>query len=426
MMTARNKAKQGIFQQKNIRAIQNSLDLLYDKLFIEIEYSFSTMIQRNLNGKRVLLRVDFNYPFEHRIAATIPTIRSLLARGTRVVLISHLDREGATLLAAQHHISTRKALHLDFVAKALRKNFKNMVYVPGRIRRPPHNFFSKNKKRLFLLDNVRLDRGEERNDPRYARTLASWGNCYINEAFSVSHRKHASIVGVPRLLPSTFGIVMKREIQQLSRLFRPQHPFVVVVGGKKYSTKEPLLHALLKNAEMIFLGGILANTFLQQRGFSIGRSETDNHKIPRRILWHKKILLPEDVLITRREKKIFVARNTVRAGDFICDIGPRTKAVLHRVTHDAHTVLWNGTLGVCENGFCDGTKALATAIGASRAYSVVGGGDTVAALLTFKLEKNFDFISTSGGAMLEFLAKGTLPGIEALQKKYNTQYLKPF
>lgn len=379
------------------------------------------MISGHLNGKQILLRVDFNYPFERRIVATLPTVRALLAHGARVVLISHVDREGAAIFAAQHRISTQRAFHLNFAARALQKHFPNLLYIPGRIHRLPRDFFSKNEARLILLDNARLDPGEERNSPRYARTLASWGDYYINEAFSVSHRKHASVVGVPRLLPSSIGFVAKREIKQLSRLFHPQHPFVVIVGGKKYSTKEPLLRALVKSADTIFLAGVLANTFLKQRGFIVGRSEADHHKLPRHILWHKKIVLPEDVLIIRSKKKMFVATKKVRSGDFICDIGPYTKVMLRRIMRGSRTVLWNGTLGVCEKGFCDGTKELAKAIGSSRAYSVVGGGDTVAALYKLKLEKNFDFISTGGGATLEFLAKGTLPGIVAVEAARKTK-----
>ncbi|OGF74495.1 phosphoglycerate kinase [Candidatus Giovannonibacteria bacterium RIFCSPHIGHO2_02_FULL_46_20] len=375
------------------------------------------MILRHLRGKRVLLRVDFNYPFEHRIAATIPTIQALLARGARVVLISHLDTEGASLIAAEHHISARKAFHLDFAAKALKKRFKDLVYICGRIRRPPRDFFSKHPARLFLLDNLRLDPGEEHNDARYARTLASWGDYYINEAFSVSHRKHASVVGIPRLLPSSFGGVMRREIQQLSRLFHPKHPFLVVVGGKKYSTKEPLVNAFLKNADAIFLGGVLANTFLQQRGFMVGRSEIDRHPIPRSVLWHKKIVLPKDVLVRHRGARKHIAVDEIQSTDTICDIGPHTEDALRRMTKNARTILWNGTLGVCEKGFCDGTRHLAKAVGKSKAHAVAGGGDTVAAIRALKLEKNFNFISTGGGAMLEFLAKCTLPGIAAIEAK---------
>lgn len=341
--------------------------------------------------KRALLRADFNFPFEYRVLETLPTIKQVLKRGDVVVLATHLEKNW-------------QIPHLDALAVFLRKFFPSLVFVRGRITRCPPDFFKKQTSRVFLLDNLRLNRGEMANDLDFAKALASWGDYYINDAFAASHRKHASIVSLPKLFLNARGkgLLMKKEIGNLSRFFKPKHPFLFILAGKKFETKEPLVSRFLKIADAIFVGGAIANTFLAKRGISVGKSKVEDVKIPKQILWSPKIILPED----------WVERKGV-----IYDAGPKTIKILSELAQKAKFVLWNGTLGICEQGFEYGTRTLAKELGKSKAYKVVGGGDTIAAIRKFKTEKNFDFISTGGGAMLEFLAKGTLPGIEALKKK---------
>ncbi|KKS96567.1 phosphoglycerate kinase [Candidatus Giovannonibacteria bacterium RIFCSPLOWO2_01_FULL_43_160] len=340
--------------------------------------------------KRIILRVDFNWPYEYRIEKTLPTIRALLKNGAAsVVLITHCEKDG-------------KIPHLNGLYKYLKKFFKNILFVEGPIKKMPEDFFNRHKNRVVLLDNLRFGSGEKNNSLAFAKVLASWGDCYINDAFAESHRNYASIVLLPKLLPHETGTLFKEEIKNLSRFFKPQHPFLVIIAGKKFATKEPLVSRFLKSADAVFIGGAIGNTFLARRGISAGKSKIESVKIPKSVIWNNKILLPED----------WAMRNSL-----ILDAGPKTVEILGELAKASKFVLWNGTLGLCEKGFEYGTKTFAKELGKSKAYKVVGGGDTVAAIRKFKLEKNFDFISTGGGAMLEFLAKGTLPGIEALKEK---------
>lgn len=364
------------------------------------------MIPKNLNGKKVILRVDFNVPFskgkildDFRIRTELPMIVDLLKRGAQLFLITHMEQDGAVP-------------HLDFLATYLQKRLKTQVcFIKGEVPSLPMHC----AERVVLFDNIRLNNGEKSNNIAFAKRIACWGDYYIDDAFSAMHRKHASIVGVPRFLPADFGLVVKKEIAALSKVFHPRHPFLFVLGGKKFETKEPLIGKFLKTADNIFLCGALANAFLAQRGNNVGKSEIDTTKIPKSVLWHKKIILPSDVVVVRAEKKAVVSLDDVTSGDIIVDVGPKTVAQLSNMTHSVKFILWNGSLGICEKGFADGTKNFAKAVGKSKAYSIVGGGDTVAAVRKMKLEKNFDFISTGGGAMLDFLAKGTLPGIDAIK-----------
>ena len=346
----------------------------------------------NFRGKKVLLRVDFNVPLsggkvadDFRIRAHIPTIKMLLKKGAQVFLITHLEVNG-------------KTPHLGVVRNLLERLLDLRVgFARGKLP-VSRRFF----ERAVLLDNIRLNPGEKKNDLKFAKLLATWGDYYINDAFAVSHREHASIVLLPKLLPHETGPLLKAEIKNLSKFFKPRRPFLVIIGGKKFETKEPLISKLLKSADAVFIVGAIGNTFLAKRGVDVGKSKVENVKIPKSLLWSPKILLPEDWAMK---------------GGVILDAGPKTVRALSQLAKKAEFVLWNGTLGLCEKGFEYGTRTLAKELGKSKAYKVVGGGDTVAAIRKFKLEKNFDFISTGGGAMLEFLAKGTLPGIEALKRK---------
>ena len=344
----------------------------------------------NLKGKKVLLRVDFNVPLkgnkvadDFRIKAPLPGIKDLLKKGAKVLLLAHLesDDKNPSLEAVSRHLEKLLGMKVRFIK--------------GKIPANPCDF----PERVWLFDNLRLNSCEKNNDRNFAKQLARWGDYYINDAFSASHREHASIVGLPKFLPHEAGPLMKAEIKNLSNFFSPEHPFLFILAGKKFATKEPLISKFLKKADAIFIGGALANTFLAKRGTDVKRSKVESVKISDKILWSQKIILPEDWEI--EEGSIY-------------DAGPRTMKALSELAQNAKLVLWNGTIGLCEKGFTYGTKELGKSLGRSKAFRLVGGGDTVAAIRKMKLEKNFDFISTGGGAMLEFLAKETLPGIAAL------------
>lgn len=360
----------------------------------------------DLKGKRVLLRVDFNVPLrgnsiadDFRIRAGIPTIDALIKKGAQVFLITHLEQSD-------------KLPHLDPIKKNLEKLLGYRVrFIKGRIPAAAY----KVAEPVVLFDNIRLNSEEKKCGKEFSKRLAGWGDIFINDAFSVSHRKHASIVGLPKFLPHEMGPLMKEEISMLTKAFNPPRPFLFVLGGKKFETKEPLISRFLKNADAIFIGGAIGNIFMNMRGNFVGASKIERAKISDNVLWSNKIFLPEDVIVLRGRKKKIVALDKIEKRDIIYDAGPKTIRALGELAKRAKFILWNGTLGFCEEGFIYGTKKLSKQIGKSNAYKIIGGGDTVAAIRQMKLEKNFDFISTGGGAMLEFLAKGTLLGIAALE-----------
>ncbi|MBI4692369.1 MAG: phosphoglycerate kinase [Candidatus Terrybacteria bacterium] len=331
----------------------------------------------NVKGKRILLRADFNVPMEKgkivddfRIQRTLPTINFLRKKGAKVIIISHL--------------TDGRAKSLKPVAEYLSKR------VGGEV---------------ILLENIRNYPGEEKNDKKFAKQLAKLGDIYVNDAFSVSHRNHASIVGIPKYLPSYTGFLFEEEYKNLKNTFKPKHPFLFILGGVKFGTKLPVLEKFMKIADKIYIGGALANNFFWVKKIDVGESLLDKKLFASRrikkILRNPKIVLPIDV------KK----KNSV-----ILDIGPLAIKELSLLIKEEKFILWNGPLGNFEEkGFEKGTMAAARAIAGSKAISVIGGGDTIAAIKKAKIPlKKFSFVSTAGGAMLEFLAHGTLPGIEAL------------
>jgi len=336
---------------------------------------------KNLKGKTVLLRVDFNVPIKNggvlddfRIKAALPTINFLLKRGAKIILITHLGKDGTESLG-------------PVVKKffAISKISKNQV-----------SFF----------ENVRKFPGEIKNDLTFAKKLAKMGDIYVNDAFSVSHRAHASIVLLPKLLPSYAGFQLEEEVKNLSHAFKtPKHPFLFILGGAKFSTKMPLIKKYLKLADYVFIGGALANDFLKAKGYDVGKSLVDdtNYGIAS-ILKNKKLILPTD----------FVIKNKA-----IIDIGKKSIKNLETIIKKAKLILWNGPLGKYEDGGAAATKKILKFIALqskiAKAESIIGGGDTVALISKMKMEKKFSFVSTGGGATLDFLANGTLPGIKALQ-----------
>ncbi len=361
----------------------------------------------NLKGKTALLRADFNVPIKNekvgdtfRIEKTVPTIKALQKKGARVVIISHAGKDGSQSLLP--------------MAKVLRKYIPEIIFVPKTVlsREEVGSFPAKS---VILLENLRTEPGEESNDIGFSQALAAMGDIYVNDAFSVSHRKHASVVGVAKFLPGYAGLQLMDEIKHLSLAIAPAHPFLFILGGAKFDTKLPLIQKYLKVADTVFIGGALANNFFKDKGLSVGKSLVDADApslLP--LLKHKKLILPQTVLVANSDGTsgtIPVA--DVLADDTIVDIGIDSVAALKDVIKKAKLVLWNGPLGKGE--YTKGTKALLKLLAETKAKTIIGGGDTVEVISKLKMEKKFTFVSTGGGATLEFLASGSLPGIKVLK-----------
>jgi phosphoglycerate kinase len=337
----------------------------------------------NVKGKKVLLRVDFNVPVEKGkilddfdIIKTLPTINFLKKKGAKIILISHTSKKGGTLRPMAKYLKIR------FVPALKLGNLKNGEVV--------------------LLENIRNFKGEESNDPEFAKKLAGLGDIFVNEAFGVSHRKHASIIGIPKYLPSYMGLLFENELKSLEKIFKPSHPFLLILGGIKFESKLGVLEKFINVADKIFIGGALSNNFFRAQGINIGRSFYEPEVNIKKYLKSPKIILPID-LKTKN--------------GMILDMGQGTINSLLKLIKEAKFILWNGPLGDYEkSGFEKGTLEIARAIARSSAQSIIGGGDTVAAIRKFNIPLGkFSFVSTAGGALLEFLARGTLPGIKALK-----------
>ncbi|MBI2630714.1 phosphoglycerate kinase [Candidatus Nomurabacteria bacterium] len=366
-------------------------------------------IGKNLKGKAVLIRVDFNVPIkdgkvedDFRIVKVLPTIKFLEKKGAKVILITHLGKGGDTLLP---------------IAKALNK-FIKAKFVPEITGPKVLEVISEMKNGdVILLENLRNDKGEKERSKIFALELSKLAEIYVNDAFPVSHREDASIVLLPKLLPAYGGLQMEEEIKNLSRAFKkPKHPFLFILGGAKFSTKMPLIKKYLKLADCVFIGGALANDFLKARGHEVGQSlVSDTNFGITEILKSKKLILPSDVMVQSGNKLINKKTNQVKKDEIILDIGKETIENLVPLIKKSKLILWNGPLGKYEDGGAEGTKNVLKLVPASNAESIVGGGDTVALISAMKIEKKFSFVSTGGGATLDFLANGTLPGIKALE-----------
>jgi phosphoglycerate kinase len=269
---------------------------------------------------------------------------------------------------------------------------------------------------IIMLENIRRDEGELENSPKLAAFLASLADIYVNDAFSVSHRAHASIVGVPKLIPSYAGLLLQKEITALSESFNPPRPFLFALAGAKFDTKLPLIEKFLEIADQVFVGGALANDVFKAKGYEVGESKISKvHVDLKRVVESPKLIVPSDVIVQNPYESGSRDAKEVAPADVIVDAGPRTSAELADILQDVKFVLWNGPFGDYEKGFSQSTIDFAQAVVDSGAKSVVGGGDTIAVIAKAGFLDKFSFASTGGGAMIEFLANGTLPGIEALK-----------
>lgn len=369
---------------------------------------------KNLKGVTVLVRAALNVPIENgrvngefRLDCALPTIEFLQKKGARVVLLGHLGDTGTESLSPVYESLKKRIPLLTFSDTTVGREAREKV---GAM----------HDGDVLMLENVRRLKGEKENDPHIARELAALGDIFVQDSFDVCHRKHASVVGIPEVLPSYAGLLLERETKGLSRARNPKSPALAIIAGAKFSTKEPVLHALLNGYEHVFVGGAIANGLLKAKGFYVADSLVGggDPAALRAIAEHRRLLLPIDAMIASREARRNDAEvapvSDIPEGTAILDIGPQTMTLLTPHIKKAKTVVWNGTLGLYEHGFMDGTREVAKAILASKTHCIVGGGDTVAALDMLGLTSKFAFVSTGGGAMLDYLAYGTLPGLEAL------------
>ncbi len=361
----------------------------------------------------VLLRTSLNVPVEQgkvtdtfRLKAALQTITYLRSRKAKVILISHITGKGTETLQPMYEAMKEWLPHIEWCPVSVGPQARQAVrdLVPGGV---------------LMLENLRRNAGEEKNDPLFAQELASLADVFVQDSFDVCHRKHASVVGIPEFLPSYAGFTVETEVRELQRARSPKRPALAVIGGAKFATKERVLRTLLKRYDHVFVGGALANDFIRAKGYSVGKSlvSHEGQEAMKELMKNKRLVLPVDAIVaplgSTREGARIVGLKEVGNEEAILDAGPHTSAALGELAIKAKTVLWNGPLGLFEDGFMDGTRLLAKSIG-TNTRSIVGGGDTIAALDQLSLTKDFSFVSTGGGAMLDFLADGTLPGLEAL------------
>lgn len=387
-----------------------------------------TVRDLDVAGKKVLVRVDFNVPLNYkgeitddtRITASLPTIQYLLEQKAAVILMAHLGRPKGQV---------KPELSLAPVAKHLGKLLgKKILFAPDCVGEAAQAAASKLKPgHILLLENLRFHKEEEKNDMEFAEKLASLADLYVNDGFGVSHRAHASVEGVTHFLPAAAGFLLEKEIQYVGQaVTNPLHPFVAIIGGAKVSDKIGVISNLLDKVDTLLIGGGMANTFLAAQGYKMGKSlvEEDKLDLAKELLAKAKknkvnMLLPTDLVMAAAfapdAEHVTEKVKNLNQAYMALDIGAETSKAYAEALADAKMIVWNGPMGVFEmDAFCKGTEAVAKAVAKSRATSIVGGGDSVAAIEKLGLAKRITHISTGGGASLEYLEGKVLPGVAAL------------
>ena len=382
-----------------------------------------------LKGKKVLLRVDLNVPIKNgaitessRIEKIIPTIKLLIEKEAKIIILSHIGRPKGKVVSEMSLEPISKKL-ADLLNKEVLFN-KNIIN---------ENTLSEINKisngSIMMLENIRFNEGEESNDSKFSKKISSLGDIYINDAFSCSHRAHASIEGITKYIPSYFGIQIAEEINALKKITAEiKKPVSLIIGGTKISTKIKIINNLIKKFDHIIIVGGMANTMLKHTGSKVGKSiyERDCGVLIKEILenskkYNCKITYPVDVVVSKNLENVGKNKEIkeIEEDDMILDIGPKTISSIKTIINNSNTILWNGPAGYFENpNFQNGTKKILEIISQKTVndniFSVAGGGETVAAINKFKKIDSFTFVSTAGGAFLEFLEGKTLPGIKAI------------
>jgi 3-phosphoglycerate kinase len=404
-----------------------------------------TITSVKVSGRRVILRAGFDVPLkknvhtenwevadDNRIKDVLPTLKYLIEQKAKIILISHLDRPdgwqkdkslwpaaeklgeliGYKVVKVENKLPDYKVAHVNFLS--------------GDITKHDYAKLSQDlpQSSILFLENLRFYKGEEDNSEEFIELLASFGDVYVNEAFSVAHRKEASTFGLAKKLPAYAGISFAKEIQSLQKIVKnPQTPLVVMIGGAKIDDKVETIHNLAKHASQILVGGAVASSFLKALGYEVGKSKVSDIAVAKELVRHykDKIVLPVDVVVAdSNDRPKAVKIDKVRANEAIFDIGPETIKKFSLIIKQAKTLVWNGPFGKFENPkFAHGGKALAQIFAArskGKAFGLIGGGETVELFDQAKVSEFVDHVSTGGGAMLEFLAGKQLPAIRALEK----------
>lgn len=361
-----------------------------------------------LREKYVLVRGSLNLPIaqgkvvdQFRIERLLLTLTLLQQAGAKTLLIGHIGR-GVTDSLKPVYEALNEHLPVVWGGAILSDEFKQKkdALKSGEV---------------LMAENLRQDHREKENDGEFGKAIASLADIYINDAFSNAHREHASMVGIPKYLPAYPGVNFQNEIEELSSILTPDSPSLFLLGGAKFQTKLPLIEKCLEIYDQVFVGGALANDIFAARGLPVGQSLLSHIALDNSLISHPNLLTPVDVTVEGPTGKRVCEPADVQPQETIKDAGSATVAMLESHINNAKTILWNGPLGQFEAGYRDMTEAVATAIAKSGAYSVVGGGDTLASIERLGIDQEFSFLSTGGGAMLSFLQEGTTPAIEFLK-----------
>ena len=385
----------------------------------------------NLKGKKVLLRVDLNVPMKNgaiseisRIEKIIPTIKFLIEKQAKIIILSHIGRPKGEIVEGMSLKPISKKLS-SLINKEITFNNKKI----DKIELSEVNNIENSS--IMMLENIRFNKKEEINDERFAKEISNLGDIYVNDAFSVSHRSHASVDGITKFIPSYYGLQITEEINALKKITSEiKKPITLIIGGSKISTKIKIINNLIKKFDNVIIVGGMANTLLKHTGRKVGNSICENNceDLIKEILanskkYNCKITYPVDVVVSKSKESFGTNKdiNDINENDIILDIGKKTIAIIKEIIDESNTVLWNGPAGYFENpNFQEGTREILEIISQrtdnNKIFSVAGGGETVAAINKFNKMNSFTFVSTAGGAFLEYLEGKTLPGIKALNQ----------